>query len=58
MKDDIRWVVFHHENNFEVLTANARMARGRFLVHIPHGAEGSVFQAAARPWHESKLLSQ
>jgi hypothetical protein len=52
VQNDIRFVVFHHENDFAALKTTPRLSHGRLLVHIPHGAERSIFAPAARPWQE------
>ena len=52
VQNDIRLIVFHHANDFEALQRRPRLSRGRWLVHIPHCAERSIFEPAVRPWSE------
>jgi hypothetical protein len=50
LQHDIRLVIFHHANDLQAFLGNDRLTRDRHLVHIPHGAERTIFAPAAHSW--------
>lgn len=52
LQNDLRLLIFHHENDWQNWSGEPRLATGRTLLHIPHAAERSIFAPAALPWAE------
>jgi hypothetical protein len=50
VQNDIRLIVFHHQNDLAAWHRRTRLSHGRLLIYIPHAAERAIFAPAARPW--------
>jgi hypothetical protein len=56
LQNEVRLAIFHYYNEMQAMQRySSRLTRQCSLVHLPHCAERSIFEPAARAWEERSI---